>query len=256
MTAWHDYQERAAEFFRTLGMDTNVDERLEGVRDHHDVDVVVRATRAGIQQLWVVECKLWRRSVSKLHVNALANIVQDVGADHGIMLSETGFQAGAIRQASSSNITLTSLADLNENAEAVDLPIRLATLTGVWALDALGSLIQSLNLSHSDHDEAPDLSTLVRQAEHAILNPEEPENPVGLSRYHAPPLALAGAGFRCRILAWKSQPLPACPAAVSRAGRRWQATVPVRGTPARVRRQEVAIEIRKHLTMVGSIQIH
>lgn len=182
MTAWHDYQERAADFFRTLGMDANVDERLEGARGQHDVDVVVRATRAGIEQLWVVECKLWRRSVDKEPVAALVQIAQDVGADRGIMLSEKGFQPGAIRLALASNITLTSLADLKESAEALDLPIRAATLVGAWALDTFGPLFQSLNLSHSGHDEAPDLSALVRQLERAVLDPEEPENSEHLYR--------------------------------------------------------------------------
>ena len=200
MTAWHDYQERAAEFFRTIGMDANVDERLEGARGQHDVDVVARATRAGIQQLWVVECKWWRRPVTKGEVAKLAHIVQDVGADRGIILSETGFQAGAISLASSSNITLTSLAELNESAEAVDLPMRAATLMGAWAFDALGSLFQSLKFPDSDHGETADLGALVRQAEHALLNPEEPENPEDLSRYYAPPLALAATvrHARCR----------------------------------------------------------
>jgi hypothetical protein len=185
MTAWHDYQERAADFFRTLGMDANVDERLEGVRGQHDVDVAVRAMRAGIQQLWVVECKLWRRSVTKAQVATLAHIVEDVGADRGIMLSETGFQAGAIRMASLSNITLTSLAVLNEDAKAVDLPIRAATLTGVWFWVALRQLYQSLNPSNSGHDGTPDWLTLLREVADEMLNPEEPKNPVDLSHYHA-----------------------------------------------------------------------
>jgi hypothetical protein len=114
MTAWRDYQERAADIFRAHGLDANVEERVIGARGQHDVDVVVRTSRAGIEQLWVVECKWWRRSVSKLHVAALASVVQDVGADRGILLSETGFQAGAIRLASLSNITLTSLAELRD----------------------------------------------------------------------------------------------------------------------------------------------
>jgi hypothetical protein len=114
MTGWRDYQERAADFFRAIGMDANVEECVIGARGQHDVDVVVRASRAGIEQLWVVECKWWRRSVSKLHVAALASVVQDVGADRGILLSETGFQAGAIRLASLSNITLTSLTELKD----------------------------------------------------------------------------------------------------------------------------------------------
>jgi restriction system protein len=95
MTAWRDYQESAAHFFRVLGMDASVGERLTGARGHHDVDVVVRASRAGIEhieQLWIVECKLWRRSVDKLYVAALVSIVQDVGADRGFLLSETGFR--------------------------------------------------------------------------------------------------------------------------------------------------------------------
>ena len=76
------------------------------------MDVTVRSTQAGIWQLWVVECKCWRRSVSKQHVATLATVVQDVGADRGILLSETGFQPKAFRLASSSNITLTSLTKL------------------------------------------------------------------------------------------------------------------------------------------------
>jgi restriction system protein len=112
MTAWQEYQERAAYFFHLLGMDVHVDEHVIGARGEHDVDVVVRAGQAGIGQTWIVECKLWRRRVSKLHVAALANIVQDVGADRGILLSETGFQPGAVRLASFSNITLTSLTEL------------------------------------------------------------------------------------------------------------------------------------------------
>jgi hypothetical protein len=188
MPAWRDYQEQAAEFFRTLGMDANVDERVDGARGQHDVDVVVRATRAGIRQVWVVECKLWRRSVTKLHVAALAQIIQDVGADRGIILSETGFQAGAIRLASMSNITLTSLAELNESAETVDLPMRAATLTGVWALEALGKICQSLDLSNLGNNETPDLPTLIRQLEIKILSPEGHKNSEDPSRYHASPL--------------------------------------------------------------------
>ena len=117
MTSWRDYQEEAAAFFRTLELEATTDESISGARGAHAVDVAVRSRRAGITQLWIVECKLWRRSVGKLHVAALGNIVQDVGADRGILLSESGFQAGAVRLAAHSNITLASLTDLRDNAE-------------------------------------------------------------------------------------------------------------------------------------------
>ncbi len=117
MAPWHDYQEQAAAFFRSLGLTANTNEHLEGVRGSHDVDVVVRQATAGIKQLWIVECKKWKRSVTQLHVSALAEIAKDVGADRGILLSESGFQAGAIRIARTSNITLSSISDLEENSE-------------------------------------------------------------------------------------------------------------------------------------------
>src|SRR5258708_10385869 len=117
MTAWHDYQQQAAAFFQSLDLEVTIDESVTGARGTHDIDVVVRTRRAGIAQLWVVECKHWRKSIDKLHVLALAQLVQDVGADRGILLSETGFQAGAVRVAASSNITLTSLADLRASTD-------------------------------------------------------------------------------------------------------------------------------------------
>jgi hypothetical protein len=122
---WQEYQEEAAALFRSLGLEATTDERLDGVRGAHDVDVVVRSRRAGLEQFWVVECKWRRRRVEKLHVTALAEIVRDVGADRGVLLSEIGFQAGAVRMAYKSSVTLTSLAELREEAAEELLTLRL-----------------------------------------------------------------------------------------------------------------------------------
>uniref|UniRef100_UPI00214D0BDC restriction endonuclease n=1 Tax=Klebsiella pneumoniae TaxID=573 RepID=UPI00214D0BDC len=40
--------------------------------------------------IWLVECKHWKNPVSKLHVLALREIVTEIGADRGILLSESG----------------------------------------------------------------------------------------------------------------------------------------------------------------------
>ncbi len=126
MTTWRDYEEEAAQFFRDLGMRAEMDEEVEGVRGKHSVDVLVTFERIGITQTWIVECKCWDRPVDKLHVLALAAIVQDTGADRGFLLSETGFQSGALRAATRSNVTLTGLEDLRATAteELADLGLR------------------------------------------------------------------------------------------------------------------------------------
>ena len=113
---WKLYQEETAAFFRGIGLDAEIEEDLQGSRAKHKVDVVVRGELAGFRQLWVVECKRLNRAVSKDKVLTLAQVVQDVGADRGIMVCEKGYQAGAIRAATTSNISLTSLADLSEYA--------------------------------------------------------------------------------------------------------------------------------------------
>lgn len=121
MTRWREYQEETAALFRSVGLNATTDERIEGARGKHAVDVVVRSRRAGLTQLWVVECKWRQRPVEKLHVAALTEIVRDTGADRGILLSEVGFQAGALQMAARSNITLTSLTELREDtAEEVE----------------------------------------------------------------------------------------------------------------------------------------
>jgi restriction system protein len=125
---WKDYQQEAAEFFRSLGLDAQTDVRVEGVRTTHDVDVIVRSRHAGFAATWIVECKHWNTKVSKLHVLALREIVNDYGADRGILLSETGFQSGAIEAASLTNVLVTSLAEVRVKAEHDVIAMRLRDL--------------------------------------------------------------------------------------------------------------------------------
>lgn len=113
--AWKEYQYDAVAQFRALGLSAEPDQRLHGVRGYHDIDVVVRGNRAGMTFLWIVECKRWKTNVPKHAVATLQSIVQDLGADRGIILSEKGFQPGAKALAKGSNVILTSLADLRED---------------------------------------------------------------------------------------------------------------------------------------------
>ena len=114
---WKDYQEEAAEHFRSLGLNAVTDARVQGVRTTHDIDVLVTSHHAGFEIKWVVECKQWADRVSKLHVFALREIVSDLGADRGILLSESGFQSGAIEAANLTNVKVTSLADARASSE-------------------------------------------------------------------------------------------------------------------------------------------
>lgn len=125
---WQGYQEEAACFFRSLGFDASTDVTIAGVRTNHDIDVVVKSHHAGFDITWLVECKHWKTRVSKLHVLALREIVADVGADRGILLSEAGFQSGAIEAANLTNVRVTSLAELRATASDDIFSMRLREL--------------------------------------------------------------------------------------------------------------------------------
>jgi restriction system protein len=126
--AWRDYQEEVAAFFRALGLEATTNETIEGARTKHDVDVLVRSRQLGLDVLWLVECKAWRNPVSKDKVFVLRTIVDDVGADRGLMMAERGYQSGALEAARLTNIVLTSLADLRETARYDLAEIQLESL--------------------------------------------------------------------------------------------------------------------------------
>ena len=127
-STWREYQEEAATFFRSLGLEAETDVRLRGVRTAHDVDVVVRSHHVGFDITWLVECKHWKTPVSKLHVLALREIVTDLGADRGILLAESGFQSGAFEAANLTNVQLTSLTQVRASASNDFLSMRMREL--------------------------------------------------------------------------------------------------------------------------------
>jgi len=111
---WREYQQETAKFFRSLGYDVTIEEKLKGARGEHKADVVSRFGRHGFKCLWVIECKLWSSNVPKEKVLALQSIIEDVGADKGIILSEKGFQSGCFACAQRTNIFLSSLSELRK----------------------------------------------------------------------------------------------------------------------------------------------
>ncbi|MDP9021853.1 MAG: restriction endonuclease [Actinomycetota bacterium] len=124
--SWREYEERVADFFRQLGWTVEVHADVQGVRTRHEVDVWALSDRFGGFTRWVIECKHWDAKVPKEKVLTLRTIVNDLGADRGFLLNEQGFQSGAYEAAAGSNVTLTTLAELEQAVEKDLLDIRLA----------------------------------------------------------------------------------------------------------------------------------
>jgi Restriction endonuclease len=111
---WQEYQSEAARLFQELGCETGLEKSIRGVRSSHKIDVSVRFKKFGLEVFWIIECKCWNSTVTKEKVLALKSVIEDVGADRGLLISKSGFQAGAIRAAEATNITLTDLGQIRE----------------------------------------------------------------------------------------------------------------------------------------------
>lgn len=117
MTDWRAYQKEVATLFRELGCSADVEKVVRGVRAEHRIDIWVEFKRFGIEHRWAIECKCWKSPVPKEKVLTLKAIVDDVGADRGILVAESRFQPSAREAARLTNITLTTLADLKRLAK-------------------------------------------------------------------------------------------------------------------------------------------
>ena len=115
---WREYQEAVAEAFRELGCKADVDKTVIGARGPHDIDVYVTFEKFGHESHWVIQCKLWAKPVDKSVVQTLHSIVQNIGADRGVIFCEKGFQSGAYTAAQNTNVLLQgSLDDFRRTAE-------------------------------------------------------------------------------------------------------------------------------------------
>ncbi|MDA9555094.1 restriction endonuclease [Pelobium sp.] len=111
---WYDFQESIRSYFLTLGCEAKTNVSIHGVRTKHDIDIFITSKFLGIEIKWIIEAKKWKTKVSKLHVLALRQIVDDIGADKGFIIADSGFQKGAIESTKNTNIYLLTFQQLIE----------------------------------------------------------------------------------------------------------------------------------------------
>lgn len=107
VTDWGGFEKLVARLHETGGVSVEHNVTLPGRSGApRQIDVLVRHTEGLYEHLIVVECKFWRTPVERLHVDALATTIREVGAARGVIFSTQGFQSGAITQAQHENISL------------------------------------------------------------------------------------------------------------------------------------------------------
>lgn len=109
---WYLFQEEIKDHFLSLGLNAKTDVSISGVRTNHDIDVYVDFTFLGLDTIWIIEAKYWNSKVNKNVVLAFRQILEDIGADKGIIISKKGFQKGAIGAVKNTNVILRTFEEL------------------------------------------------------------------------------------------------------------------------------------------------
>jgi hypothetical protein len=116
VTDWGGFEKLVAQLHETGDVVVEHDVTLTGRSGApRQIDVLVRHRHGLYEHLIVVECKYRNKSVERLHVDALATTVQEVGAARGVIFTTKGFQEGAIKQAVHSNISVFKLREPTED---------------------------------------------------------------------------------------------------------------------------------------------
>lgn len=114
---WYKFQEDIKEHFESLGATARTNVSIQGARASHDIDILVSPKFFGKEITWIVEAKNWSSNVPKEKAMALLSIVQDVGADRGFIISNKGFQKGALECVKNTNITLANFEEFKNSTK-------------------------------------------------------------------------------------------------------------------------------------------
>ncbi len=99
---WIDLQNKVAYIFSKCRYIVETPKKLQTARGEVEVDVYAK----NIDILIVCECKYWESNVPQNIVFSFRTVVEDIGANKGIIIAKKGFQSGAYKSVQNTNIEL------------------------------------------------------------------------------------------------------------------------------------------------------
>ena len=145
---WKELQDDVALLLNQSGYRAVSPCTIDTVRGKVEVDVLVESPDELVKRI-VCECKFWNSSVPKEKVHAFRTVVQDSGASLGLLISQAGFQSGAIEAANLSNVRLMTWNNKGPEAWEQDKAEREMVLT-----EFIPYLKQHCNLSAMEQTAA------------------------------------------------------------------------------------------------------
>jgi len=114
----NSYEELVARLFSSMSYSVQRNIKKVGFsKTAHEIDVLATYDAPLHKNIIAIECKSHGNPIDKDVVMKLNNIVADIGADKGIVVSKSGFTSGALSYSKSSNIELWTHTKLEKELE-------------------------------------------------------------------------------------------------------------------------------------------
>jgi restriction system protein len=110
---WRDLEAHVAKILNECGYDVEVQKNVQLARGDVNIDVWAD-DHSRPPNVIAVECKHWASAVTKAVVHGFRTVVSDSGANTGLIVASSGFQAGAIEAAAYSNVRLINWSEFQQ----------------------------------------------------------------------------------------------------------------------------------------------
>jgi restriction system protein len=105
---WRDLQTQVAKILEECGFSVEIEKKMQTVRGDVELDVYAEETIDGRRYLVICECKRWNSRVPQEVIHAFRTVVSDMGVNIGYIVSMRGFQSGALKASTLTNIKLVT----------------------------------------------------------------------------------------------------------------------------------------------------
>lgn len=104
--SWIDLQNATARILSECGLEAETPKIINTARGKVEVDVYAVDRSVKPATIYICECKHWKRAVSQAVIHGFRTVLNDFGANWGLIVSSNGFQAGAFEAIKNTNVKL------------------------------------------------------------------------------------------------------------------------------------------------------
>lgn len=112
---WKDLQNKVCMLLCQSGFNAETEKNVTTPRGDVELDVYAVDPNSIDKISYVVECKNWANSVNQSVILSFTTVMNETGCNIGYIVSKKGFQSGAIKYVSFTNIKLFTFEELQEH---------------------------------------------------------------------------------------------------------------------------------------------